>query len=539
MKLLNVPFDEPLRVVIDGLEYEASRKLKLQDHIFNQSGSQLQLKNVYPKASDTTTRLIPYKLPKFSLGEVYFGNTLMYFGVVKVQKGGSLNPRKPKHMDLTIVSYKEWLLHKFMDFPIINDKPETIIDRVLTKLSNPRIKKGTISFGNSNRIKVYNTTSKNAWDTLRLIERHTNSLLQILTEDDGTISINFYNKQSIINSNGGNKGIDMIFNDQDEFDTFMKTYGVIDFQWAENNMKNRNFVRVESEGIIASKPQIQQIDLTQQLNNIELQFPVGAVDNSNTFIIDNFGKKRRVIVVTSEDDAKKKKNDIVYSLNSNTISLNDRILKINGILTFTYYPLRRLSLDLQDSQDKQSVESVAGGGDGTLSQYEKFNDITSTDDLLAMGTRFLETGIDEKIKLMVDSEIPIWELGQHTVFKGIDTDGIDGEYIVREVNVTLWGDNDDGALRKTFEYSLIKSFDAENELNKNDSLSYRDNPIFNAEDAVIDVNTPIDYNLYVLAKELIVTCDVFKDNELQLELQADIGKPEGPKYNTIDLGGSS
>lgn len=47
------------------------------------------------------------KFPSFSIVELYFGNDLAFFGVKKKQDGIDLNPFKPKHVDITVIDFKE------------------------------------------------------------------------------------------------------------------------------------------------------------------------------------------------------------------------------------------------------------------------------------------------------------------------------------------------------------------------------------------------------------------------------------------------
>ncbi len=555
MALIN-DYKQPIKLTINGREFDCSRDITYSNHVFNNSGSSTKLKNVYPVdlEQQNGNRLTPFKLDKYSIAIIYVGNTLFDFGVVKVQKGGSLNRRKPKHINLNIVSYKEWLTKKFMDFPILNATPEYIVNKVITTLNNDRIKVGTLSFGNKAKIISYNTKSKTAWEVLKkLVEPHTNSMLQILTTQDGSITINFYDRTSILGINNGNKGIDMDLSTDALFTQFDDLYKIEDIEWAENNLKSNNFVRIDSEGSLSTILQKEIIDLTQGQSDIILPFNVGQVDRAESFVeIDN--NRRKIFIETQDNAARGKNYDVSYSINSNTISLNERLLNRNGTLQFSYRPIIRQTLDFTDSNDQAKVATLAGGGDGILAQYEKHNDLTETKDMIALGNNYLENGTDEKIKLIVTLENPAWELGQHVNYKGELQNGelpssryseMDGEYIVREVNFRMSGADSNTQIERTsFEYHLVKSQDLENEQNFYDKLIERDNPILNIENVSTETTRSIDQRIYVLAKDLVLECPVIEPGTIspfQSGFQVPFGNYNNEKvpYKIIDLGGSS
>ncbi|MFJ1495945.1 hypothetical protein AB0R99_00030 [Erwinia amylovora] len=412
MKILNIDFTQKPRLLINGLEYNFNQRINATDHVFNNAGSSINLADVYPISyTDEEIRTKPFKIPKYSLGELYFGDQLFYFGILKLQNSGSLNINKLKKISVTISSLKEFLIHEPMDFPVLNKYSEYVVDKIIQKLNIPYVVKGNMSFTNNQIIKSYNTKDMSAYDTLRYIERHTNSTLFIVFNSaNKNIEITFQSNSSVSNGATGNIGVEIPFTTEENIQTFSDLYDLIDFTWEENANQDANTIRVESEKSLSNRPRTIEVDLSLNQTQIVTPFPIGKIDVNNTKYLNPDGTiKRKILITTQEEADAGKPSDLAYTQNSQTITINQRLItqNPNGKLIVSYFPLIRQNIDFEDSNDQQRVANQLKTNKGKLFRYEKYNDVTELEDLISQGQTLLEIGIANKVELKLSSRNPI------------------------------------------------------------------------------------------------------------------------------------
>lgn len=542
MKLINIDFTQNPKLLIDGIEYNFNHKFSATDHIFNNAGSSLSLKDIFPLSyTDNDLMNKPFKIPKYSLVEIYFGSELFYFGILKVQKSGSLNINRLKKIDITIASLKEFLVHEPMDFPIINKNPEFVIDKIIQKLNIPYVGKGKISFTNNQIIKSYNTKDMSAYDTLRYVGRHTNSTLFIdFNNSKKMIEISFQSNSSISNNATGNIGVPITFDTDANAKTFSDLYEIESIEWEENSNKDANTIRVESEKSLSSRSRDIQVDLSTNQTKFTTPFPIGKLNKLGVKYVDSAGNVIRKLSVTSQEQADAgKPSDIAYTQNGNSITINQRLIDKapNGKVIISYFPLIRQNVDFEDVPDQARISKQLKTPKGKLFRYEKYNDVTELDDLISQGKSLLEIGLASKLELKITTRKPIWDLGQYVEFTGTDYyKEFVGEYVIKDVNVEFIVDSLSGLKFGIFKYTLANLKQVETAFNYQDSQVYRDNPIVEIEDISIDTSTTVSESVLIESKNLVKTCVVDeKITQFDYNLDMAIGYKSKARFKVLKI----
>lgn len=499
----NFNFKQQPRLVINGTEYDFETIISGEFHIFNKS--QMKFSKVWYK--DGRDRMLnSIKFPSFSIVELYYGNDLAFFGVKKKQEGIDLNPFKPKHVDITVIDFKEWLTHKPMDFVINKKKPEWVVNEIVKKLAEKRIKVGQLQFTINNDIRAYNTKDKTAYDVLRMIERKTQSILQILPNSQGEMEINFFTRDS---ARVNKSGVQLDLQDPAKMIAFYQLYQVTKFQAKEDVVKYANQIRVESEKALYETPTNVEIDLTTSSETYSLNLPIGTFDKGSAELINADGTKARNLIVITKDEASKGKSyDISYSVNDKTVNINSKLIGQTQRIKFSFYGIGRISYQFDDIKEQQRIASISDTN-GILHKYEKHNDETTPSDMIALGKGYLEKNNTPRLILEIASKLPIWDLGEHTILKNYVTPTIDGEYIVFKMKLRQILNND-GEILTTYEYELLNTLDFEERINKEDPQRYRDNPIFDAKDISYTTRQDIQEELFLIFENF--SCQVLDEN---------------------------
>lgn len=523
MKFKNTDFSKKFKLLINGEEYIASNELKGTEHIFNNSGSFITLKDVYP-AKYTEEELIgkPFKIPAFSLAELYYGDTLFAFGITKMSRGGTLNPFKLKTLDVTIATPNEFLVHKPMDFAIFNKKPEWVVDKIIEKLGISYIVKGKISFTKEQVITAYNTKDMSAYDTLRFLEKQTNSILVIKLEENKKISINFMSQETIQHLENNFKGVDIDYSRQDKILEFASKYVINDISWEENNGKDFNTIRVESEKSLSTISKKIEVDLSILQEKIVSPFQIGKIEKNETVLgriekvynatsgtyEEKFNIIRRLSVVTQEEADNGRIYDIAFTQFNNSLSINKRLFENykDCKIVIYYYPVIRQSVDFEDLYSQNEFGKRLGVDNFKTFRYEKHNDVTDLKDMINYGQHYINLGKSNKVQIKVVSEKPIWDIGEHVYVNGGNRiDDITGNYIVREIGFSfkISGNN----VRQTFNYTLSDLKQLESEQNFYDSQAYRDNPVIDIDKNNITFTKTISDNIQIKSADVVYNCE--------------------------------
>jgi hypothetical protein len=374
-----------------------------------------------------------------------------------------------------------------------------------------------MQFDDDGKIEAWNSDEIDAYSVLRFIEKQSDTFLQILLEDDKTYSINFFSKSGIADKSG-NKGVDLIINDEASLKAFQEKYEINDINWRQINNKDYNIVRVSSEKIISNIPIHQKIELSISNNIIALGEKVGRFDHDNSFLLNSLNQKIRSLkIITNKDAAAGRNFDIAYTQGIENIEINDDLLKSENILSFDYFPIRRGTIQFENTADQKQIAAYTKGT-GKKARFEKHNDAGVLQHLIKYAKNYLKHGIEDKLELTVKTSKAPWNIGEHVNVK-LQQAQLNGVYFVKNVEFNSLN-IPDGQIFGEYDYTLTKTSDFEEHVNFYDDQSYREKPVFTNQKALRSFEN-FFVKIKILAQPATITCksSIGDDNGLELELE--------------------
>jgi hypothetical protein len=307
----------------------------------------------------------------------------------------------PKYVSIDVLDGKDWLTQSELIGQVyINETYEEVVDKLIAKINLPFIKKGKLQFEADGKIEGWDSNEVDAYSVLRFIEKQSDTIFQVLLEDDKTYSINFFSKEKIADDTG-NKGRDLIIDTPESMKTFTDDFAIIDINWRILNDKDYNIVRVSSEKVISNISTHQKIDLAVVSDRFSLGEKVGRFDKLNSIITDASGKKIRTLrIITNQDAAAGRNYDIAYTQGIPDITINENLLKSTNIIELNYYPLRRGSVQFENNADQSQIAAYTGGT-GRKARFEKHNDAGIMQHLIKYAKNYLRHGVEDKLELTV------------------------------------------------------------------------------------------------------------------------------------------
>jgi hypothetical protein len=512
MRLKNVNFNQPVRLLVNGVEYNFSNKISGKQRALNKGV--VKYENVIPLNLSANQSIEQFTIfPKFARVEHYYGEQLFYLGFIREQSG-SANPKMPKYVNIDVLDGKDWLTQSELIGQVyINETYEEVVEKLIAKINLPFIKKGKLQFEADGKIEGWDSNEVDAYSVLRFIEKQSDTIFQVLLEDDKTYSINFFSKDGIADDTG-NKGRDLIIDTPEGLKTFTDDFAIIDINWRILNDKDYNIVRVSSERVISNISTHQKIDLAVVSDRFSLGENVGRFDNLNSILTDAGGKKIRTLrIITNQDAAAGRNYDIAYTQGIPEISINENLLKSTNIIELNYYPLRRGSVQFENNADQSQIAAYTGGT-GRKARFEKHNDAGIMQHLIKYAKNYLRHGVEDKLELTVRTAKAPWNPGEHVSVK-LENKQLNGIYYVKSVEVDITNVKA-GEIFSEYEYLLTKTSDFEEHVNFYDNQSYREKPVFTEQKTLRSFEN-FFVKIKILAKPGTITCKSLDNDDMGLE----------------------
>ncbi len=519
----NIDFSQQPKLFINGIECDFNQEIKGSTHQTNKS--HILLKDVHWKDYTPEERMEkPFIVPTYSIAKLYFGESLFFHGIAIAQAGGSLSPFVRKHSNIKIISIDTFLSEgKFMDFVIIDEEPEKVVDRIIKKLNIPSIKKGEIHFQDKIHIKSYNLQDKTAYAGLDIVAKQTNSTMIFGLDENENITINFYSRDYLEKHNTGTP-ID--FSSEESKLNFWNAFDIRDMQQKEINVRTSNLSRMYSDSVLSTKQQTKVIDLSAIKDNEITRFNIGKILSAELTQTANDAHNRTLIAITEKQNNLNKQGDVVYGIKSNSLSFKNDfgLLNLNvGIITIVYLPIVSFSHQTENKEHQKMILKNSGL-EGELTRVEKRNDLSEATDIIAQNEEALSKYSGIHKSLDITSGTPIWEVGQSTEFISTEDSYSElvGNYKVKQIDFEFTLNDSFGLLKNSvFKYKLIKSFDFETGINFYDTKQYKQNNAF-SEDT-------FETKTFETAEVVVSSDSVFEcvelgqtpglENEVELNLQ--------------------
>lgn len=491
MDIKNIDFAQEIRLLIDGEEMIFENKITIEDHPSNFSS--ITFTNVLPKKQKTYPQYMSYQhfAEVFSIGEVYVGNRLIFFGIVNATGRLSFNKNSIKSKAIKIVDFRKWLsIKRPVDLIFFKKSPEYIVNELVIGLDEPRIIVGNLNFTNTEMISAYSIINKSPFSVLKdVIASQTNSFLYFEITQDKKISINF---KSVSDFENLTVSPDLNLNNLDS----LANYRIENIDVEFDNDDYVNDIIVESQNIVSDKNVIEFVQINKN-ENLLISNNIGSINtlSTNNFLAYRSSNTLGYVVVKKHLDIISSSNidqvrwDLKYQGGSNTLTINQILLDgldptKNYFIALDYYPQTKVSLEKRNIEEINRIGNLSNTK-GDVCRFDKYDDITAFNDLVKIANSEVEKNSKITRTITIQSTLPIWNVAD--IVKVISTEkAIEDCYLVQtitaDLNVSLV--NNKTYFTSTFTTILKSTANTNSWLNLFDNQSYRSNPLMDANTTI-------------------------------------------------------
>ena len=490
-----------IKVYINGNEVVSDKTFTITQDLLATSSTILN--NCYPKTWETDHDYVSrFFFPKdYSSCEIYNDNTLIFAGLIKNSGNVSLRPNDPKYCSLQILDYKTLLSEgETLDFVINNKTITEAIQMVVSACSDYGFVVGNININNGNSvIGAYSTLNKTPYDVFQYLADISQSKWFARMVNKDTIAIDFYAPELMTRANDiqytknyfcQNKIIDMSFsygtNDYRNKQTILsdKVYGEIDTN--ENIFSNGYQTTYETTGEIGTLKNI-------YVNNV-----------AKTFGTDS-DKKLGIYA------------DFYYTPGTSKIEASDSYVA-GTIINVIYTPLVKGRQVIYNNNEINRISNQLNRK-GTISRYEKRNDIVSSDELLQVGQTYIKYKGTPEITLTIKTQgVDLFNIGQQAYFDMPSINELSTDFMVKKKSIQITKTGNSGVIFYTYE--LSSNYNSESAINYFDNQRNKNTGNI-SEGKFITRNIDIENNANIIFDNLRTTEFVpVGDNVLNCVLNA-------------------
>lgn len=507
MLFKNWNLTKKIKLIINGIEMDFSNNFSVSDHPTNFSS--MTFHEVIPKDKNFYPENLKVQnyAEEFSIGEVYAGDQLIFFGIVNSTGRLNLNPFVPKTKTIEIADFRKWLsIQKPIPLLFFNEFPENFVNVLIEKLNESKIIAGILDFSTNELIGAYSTVDKSPYQVLKeVIAKQTNSLLYFQINDKQQITINYKSNDTLAND------IEPLKIDLNNLD-LLKEYKILNIEFESNADKYSNIVKVESSNIITNLVTEENFTIFDK-DSFTLNNNIGKVSNNiaNTYIykLSTPTIKQNVISIDEAFYKEGQYYDVLYKIGNNIIKVNKKYLNKDYILNFGYFTKRKTSVELSNTEEIARVASFSTTK-GEVYRYERLNDLTNFNDLLKATKSNLEIYKNIEKTIYITSEIPLYEiLDVVEVISGED-DKVSGLYLVHEIAAEINASSIKDTINNNFILPVFTTIlkatkNTDNIVNEFDNQNFRDNPVirqFEISDTTETITLQAIFNLISNIKEI-------------------------------------
>ncbi|QJR43639.1 hypothetical protein HLA87_02470 [Mycoplasma miroungigenitalium] len=467
-------FSGNLRLQINGDDAWAfSNEIKFSYHVTN--FSKVIVNNVIHKSQLNSGKHFDYTsnfsdLDTFALATIYSDDKAIFTGLVNSQGRYSLNPYKVKDKSLELVDIRLWLSKKSpVDIAFIDISPTEALDLFINALNEKgRIKKGVINFSDNNNITAYDTTSKSPYSVLKeIIATQTRSFLYFTQDNSGNLLINFASEADFENK----PALKISPNNWNDLE-------LLDLRVEENYDGYFNRIRLESDSVIASKPNQQLFIVSEVTKSLWLDEPFGRLVEAGNplkcywYNLGDSAHLQPFELISKQEQSQGKNYHGYYVEDSAEIVLNPEWSKENVGVVIVYYSKNKQAITLENAQEIKRIHGL-NNFTGDVYKFEQFNDISTFSDLFKQANNSLKLNSKPRKELTIETTKALLELGD-AVLLDFNNQKFDGRYIVYGFNGRFRGS--DNSVHVT--YNLRNGLNSDTLINFYDSQEYKKNPLF-------------------------------------------------------------
>lgn len=498
MDLKNLDLTKKIRLVIDKQEMIFGNEISIEDHPSNFSS--ITFLNVLPKQNSTYPQYLAYQhfAEIFSIGEVYCGDKLIFFGIVNSTGRLSFNKHSVKSKAIKIVDFRKWLsIKRPIDLIFLKKSPSYVVNELIGGLNEPRIVVGNLDFGNNQLIDAYSITNKSPYSVLKEVIGHqSNSFLYFTINDKNQMEVNFKAVEKLSKDETQTVEPDLDLSNLD----LLKDYKLNNVDLEFDNDRYVNNIIISSQNIVSSTSQIDYIQIYKS-DNVATTKTIGYYNqkNESTFLAYKnaqdpleFTIVKQRLEVTSIEDNETINWDLKYKINDSSLIINQKLLdnldpKKEYFISFEYQPLLNLSTEHRNQEEINRVGSLSNTK-GEVFRSDKFDDITNYKDLARIAISEISKNSKITRTITIESDKPIWNVAD-IVYVNYD-DHITDNYLVHEITAKLkinyLSNTNTNQLTGSFVTTLKSTANTDVWINLFDNQNYRSDPAYN-RDAIIHV----------------------------------------------------
>lgn len=425
------------------------------------------------------------------------GNELLFSGVVKNTGNINLNPRYPHYCSLEVLDFKTFLSEcEQLDFVINNKTVSEAIEQVVQAVASYGFVVGNININDDTIIGAYSTQEKTPYDVFQYLADISQSRWYTRLIDENTVAIDFYDPTEM------QRGVDLDFSDntfacENNVEDLSFNYGTYDYRNKQIMLSNQVFGGVDFEETIVADGYNKIFNTTTPIGILK---GITVNGSSATF-------------ATNEDKEMGVEADFYYNPGQTQIESNenDGTYPANTIIIVGYTPLVKGRQVISDTTEISRIATQTGRN-GTISRYEKRNDVLSSDELELIGNSYLKYKGTPEINLtVVTKDVDLYNIGQIVYFNYPNIEDLSQDYMVKSKKTRIINTATDWNIWYT--YTLTSNFNSENAINYFDNQRAKSTGNIQAGD-YITRNVDIEASCMVIFSNPTATEITIADNNI-------------------------
>ena len=430
-------------IFINDEEVVVESNFEINEEFMNTSS--IVFNKVYPKSWKGTNKLLTdYYFPKdYSKCNIYKNDVLVFSGIVKNSANMVLNPFKPHYCSLQILDKNTLLSEgKTLDFVITNKTVSQAITQVTNAIADYGFVVGTVSIENDSTIGAYSTLDKTAFDVFQYLSEISNSRWGTRMVDENTTAVDFYSP-SLMPSESNIEFTQEYFNNNNIID--------MEYDYDTNDYRNKQIIL--SDKVYANIKSVENIITDGYSTNFITEKQIGVI-NSITL------NGSAVTFATNDEKNIGISTDFYYTVGENKVT-SDKTYQAGLTIQINYTALIK---GRQIGYNNNEISRIKGQLDinGTISRYEKRNDILSSDELQAVANTYINYNSKPELTLTIKTKNNLFSLGKKVYFNA-PLEDLKDTYLIKSKKTSI--KQADTNVFTEYEFVLVNNFDTESAIN--------------------------------------------------------------------------
>jgi len=432
------------QVFIDNEEVVCESSFEIKEEFMNPSS--IELYKVFPKKWKGTNKLLDeYYFPKdYSKCKILRNGELYFAGIVKNSADMDLNPFNPHYCSVQILDPSTLLSEgTTLDYVITDKTVREAITQVINSIADYGFVEGNINIPEENKIiGAYSTLEKAPYDVFQYLSQISGTRWGTRMVDENITAIDFYSPELL--DNLGTIEVNKTYCTTNKIEKLTYDYSTADYRNKQITTSDKVFANITTTNTVIANGYNKIYMIEQSIGKIH---SITANGVQKTF-------------ATKDEKERGVTADFYYEASSNQIETNDTYSAgTNIIVNYTAIVQgREITFNTPEIQRVQNNL----GRNGIISRYENRTDVTSSNELQAIGKSYIKYKGNAELCVNIVARTEFLKLGGKYQFSS-PLNELNGNYLVKAKNTKIIQTNE--FVQVKYEYELSNNFDTENELN--------------------------------------------------------------------------